>query len=141
MFEGADQLVDWGLRDIREDKEQRTIEKLGDLLRLYRPSVLVLEDTDDPMSRRGPRIAQTLERICEFAAEKKVRVRALAPSKVRACFVPSGARTKHQIAGVICGGFPELAPYRPPRRRLWMSEDDRMAIFDAAALAATFFER
>jgi hypothetical protein len=35
--------------------------------------------------------------------------------------------------------LPELAPYRPPRRKLWMSEDDRMAIFDAAALAATFF--
>jgi Holliday junction resolvasome RuvABC endonuclease subunit len=139
VFEGADRLIDWGLRDIREDKARRTIEKLDDLLRLYRPSLLVVEDTEDPTSRRSPRIMQTIRSIVDFALEKRLRVRAFAPSKVRACFVRSGATTKHQIAGVISGRFPELAPYRPPRRKLWMSEDDRMAIFDAAALAATFF--
>lgn len=139
VCEGADRLVDWGLRDIREDKEQRTIEKLEDLLHVYRPSILVVEDTADPTSRRSPRIVATIQRICECARSKRVAVRAFAPSKVRACFVHAGAKTKHQIAGVICRRFPELAPYQPPQRRIWMSEDDRMAIFDAAAFAATFY--
>ncbi len=139
ILEGADRLVDWGLRDIRDDKEQQTIEKLDDLICLYKPSILVVEDIEDPTSRRSPRIEAIIRSLRDLAIEKALRVRSLAPSKVRACFARSGATTKHQIAGVICGRFPELRLYRPPRRQLWMSEDERMAIFDAASLAATFF--
>jgi len=32
-------------------------------------------------------------------------------------------------------GFPELARFLPRERKPWMSEDERMRIFDAAALA------
>ena len=35
--------------------------------------------------------------------------------------------------------FPELARYPPPERKPWMSEDLKMAIFDAAAFALAFF--
>ncbi len=35
--------------------------------------------------------------------------------------------------------FPELARYLPPERKPWMSEDLKMAIFDAAAFALAFF--
>ena len=35
--------------------------------------------------------------------------------------------------------FPELAPRLPRSRKPWMSEDYRMSIFDAVALALTFF--
>ncbi|MCX6925726.1 MAG: hypothetical protein NT154_21315, partial [Verrucomicrobia bacterium] len=49
-----------------------------------------------------------------------------------------GARrgTKHALAEIIAQRFPEELGFRvPPKRRPWMSEDFRMDIFDAVALA------
>ena len=34
-----------------------------------------------------------------------------------------------------------LHPYLPPIRKIWKSEDSRMGLFDAAALALTFFHQ
>ena len=49
--------------------------------------------------------------------------------------------TKREIAEAIVREFPELEPRLPPVRKIWMSEDVRMSIFDAAALAITFFDK
>ena len=46
---------------------------------------------------------------------------------------------KREIAQSIAREFPELEPRLPPVRRIWMSEDARMNIFDAVALGMTFF--
>ena len=46
---------------------------------------------------------------------------------------------KQEIAIAIAERFPELAPRLPRSRKPWMSEDYRMSIFDAVALALTFF--
>ena len=50
-----------------------------------------------------------------------------------------GLATKRQIAEAIAREFPELEPRLPPVRKIWMSEDRRMSIFDAVSLAITFF--
>jgi hypothetical protein len=48
--------------------------------------------------------------------------------------------TKHVVAEVIAQRFPEELGFRlPPKRRAWMSEDSRIDIFDAAALALAYF--
>jgi hypothetical protein len=47
---------------------------------------------------------------------------------------------KHRIAETIAGHIPALKLYVPPARKAWMSEDARMGIFDAAALAWVFFD-
>jgi hypothetical protein len=52
----------------------------------------------------------------------------------------ANASTKHQIVSDVAHQFPELARQLPPARKPWMSEDERMAIFDAAALAVIFFD-
>ena len=39
----------------------------------------------------------------------------------------------------IARDFPELEPRLPPVRKIWISEDARMNIFDAVALGMTFF--
>ena len=47
--------------------------------------------------------------------------------------------TKHQLAEMMAKRFPEqLGLQLPPRRRPWMSEDARMGIFNAVALAMMF---
>jgi hypothetical protein len=55
-------------------------------------------------------------------------------------FFAEGQGTKHALAEMLAGRFPEeLASRLPPKRRPWMSEDYRMDIFDAVALALTFW--
>ncbi len=44
---------------------------------------------------------------------------------------------KHEIARAVAELFPELSHRLPPRRKAWMSEDERMGIFDAASFALT----
>ena len=55
---------------------------------------------------------------------------------MRTCF---GLTAKREIAQSIAQEIPELEPRLPPVRRIWMSEDARMNIFDAVALGMTFF--
>jgi hypothetical protein len=43
------------------------------------------------------------------------------------------------MAQAVAARFPELAPRLPPQRKPWMSEDCRMAIFDAAAFVLALF--
>jgi hypothetical protein len=56
--------------------------------------------------------------------------------EVRKAIFADGCGTKHALAEIFAKRFPEeLASRLPPKRRLWMSEDYRMHIFDAVALA------
>jgi hypothetical protein len=54
-------------------------------------------------------------------------------------FEERGATTKQRIAETITKHIPALGLYVPKARKPWMSEDARMGIFDAAALAWVFF--
>lgn len=135
VLEGADRLVDWGLRDVRRDRDRRTLDRVRELLDLYRPDVLVTEDIGVRDSRRRPRAQHLILQLHDLARSAGVRPHAVRRSRVHEAFGQLGATTKHAIARVIASRFPELLPHRPPFRKPWMSEDQRMAIFDAGAFA------
>ena len=80
-----------------------------------------------------------IDDISKLASKRKIKVRRFSRVKVKQAFSESGASNKYEIAVAIAGRFPELAPRLPRFRKPWMSEDYRMSIFDAVALASTFF--
>jgi hypothetical protein len=54
-------------------------------------------------------------------------------------FITDGQGTKHLLAEIMAKRFPaQLGLQLPPKRKPWMSEDSRMSIFDAVALALVF---
>ena len=55
---------------------------------------------------------------------------------VQATLLEKGA-TKQAIASRLAQIFPELLPHLPPERKPWMTEDDRMSVFDAVSFAVT----
>jgi hypothetical protein len=118
-------------------KNLSSLRKVRDLLAFYRPDVLVLENHQGRGSRRAKRIQALINLIAAHAAEQRMTTAAYSRADVRASF---GLTTKREIAEAIVREFPELVPRLPPVRRIWMSEDVRMNIFDAASLAITFFE-
>jgi hypothetical protein len=134
VLEGPDRLIDWGLRTtVRADnaKSARVIDKLVDR---FRPDVLALEDWESAGSRRCVRVKILLDRV---AADEgtRVLVRFIARRDVRAIGPLPQTGTKRGRACFLADRFPELQPFLPPVRKLWMPEDDRMAIFDAVGFA------
>ena len=138
LFHDPTAPLDWGIKTIPgEQKNPRCLLAIKKLLRLYHPSVIVLEETGKD-SRRGPRLRALNRDIAELATREKVKVIRLTTAKVRATFAPANARTKAEIAKVIAGKIPAFAPKLPPPRKIWMSEDPRQSLFDAVALGMTY---
>jgi Holliday junction resolvasome RuvABC endonuclease subunit len=140
IFEGPNFLVDWGVRDVGGAENPRCAQAVARLIEHYTPSALILEDASARGCRRGRRVRDLLGELTALGTDCGARVRRISRTKVRTTFAGFGASNKHQIARVIAALFPELASRLPPERKPWMSEDQRMAIFDAAALALTLFK-
>jgi len=135
VLEGTDRLVDWGTRTCQGDKEAACMKAVMELCDWYGPDVLMLEDCTARGSRRRARVRALLRRIAALAMKANVRVRFIPWSRVYPALIPEKAPTKDENARAVAARFPELARQLPPVRRPWMSEDERMAIFDATALA------
>jgi hypothetical protein len=139
VMEGSDHLIDWGLKIVRGDKNRECLKQVAGLIGLYSPDVILVEDHEHGSSRRGLRVRHLLKSILVLASKKKVRVRRVSRSAVKKALSQDSALTKHETAIEIAKRFPELAPRLPRLRKPWMSEDERMSIFDAIALAETLF--
>ena len=139
VLEGQKTIIECGGRVARGDKNARAVVKVEKLLNSYRPGVLVLQDVEAKGSRRAPRI-KTLNRQIKLVAEKqKVQVKLLSGQQLRSLLLGNPKGTKHEMAEMLATQFPEeLASRLPPKRKSWNSEDGRMDIFDAAALAVVF---
>ena len=143
VLEGEEELIDWGVKAIRrrEHKNEDCLRQLADLTDRYRPDVIVVENWQVRGSRRSPRIQELIQEILALASQRGIRSRRFSRTQIRKAFASSSVSTKYEMAVEIAKRFPELAPRLPRRRKPWMSEDERMGIFDAMALAFSYFHR
>jgi hypothetical protein len=139
VLEGPQSLIDWGTRHIVGNKNAVSLQKLEELLEFYAPGILVLEDYRGDGSRRARRIEELIDSAEKLALHQWVGARTYSRGEIRRSFAQYGAVNKYQVAQVVAKKFPELGNHLPPPRKIWMSEDPRMSIFDAAVLAFTFF--
>ena len=140
VFEGADRLVDWGLRRIRPSRKADGTRRVIELLDYYGPDAMVVEDVSSKHAGRSPRIRRLVKSVLALGSKRKIPTYSFPRSRIRAVFLQAGAFTKEEIAAAIADRFPVLALRLPPKRRPWMSEDNRICLFEAAALALTFFD-
>ncbi len=140
VMEGVDSLIDWGVRIAgQDDKNSRCLVLVSELIEIYRPDYLILEELRKGRSPRSQRVHELIELIANRASERDVKVRRFAKSQIRRTFSDSGRATKEQIAARTAERLPELRPRLPRHRFPWMSENYSMAVFDAAALGLTYF--
>jgi Holliday junction resolvasome RuvABC endonuclease subunit len=138
VLEGPVFLADWGNKDAGRADSILALRHLGGLLDHYRPDVVVVEDVTKEGSRRRARVREMIGSIESIAAGRGILLARVSRHQVRVAF-GGPCVTKQQIATAIADHFPELVPRLPPRRKAWMSEDERMAIFDAVSFALTFY--
>jgi hypothetical protein len=139
VMEGQKTIIECGGRVADGDKNAQSLAKMKKLLNFYWPGVLVLQDVEAKGSRRAPRI-KTLNREIKAVAEKqKIAVKLISGKQLRGLLLGDPKGTKQEMAEKLAKDFPdELASRLPPKRKPWQSEDGRMDIFDAMALAVVF---
>jgi Holliday junction resolvasome RuvABC endonuclease subunit len=136
VLEGFEHLVDWGVKSVEENKNAQCLVKVEELIAHYLPTVVVLQNHSSEGSRHSARIRALGKRVVGLALRRKVKVKLFSNEQVKRAFFADGKGTKYALAEILAGRFPEELGFRlPPKRRAWMSEDYRMAIFDAVALA------
>jgi hypothetical protein len=140
VFEGRNRTIDWGTKEARGDKNRVALQKAGELMALYRPELLILENTEAAGSRRADRIRNLHRRLIDLATTHKIVVRQFARSEIKAAFAKRGASTRYEIGQAISREFTDLEPWLPRPKKIWESEDRKLSIFDAAALALTFYD-
>jgi hypothetical protein len=137
--EGLNSLADWGTKCARGNKNAACRLYGKKLIELHQPEVIVLEDTSDRNIRRHLRVQQLTLQLVSIGKKHKVPVVVLRRKDVYETFFGEAEGTKYALAKMIAQRFPdELGSALPPKRRLWMSEDYRMGIFAAVALALAF---
>jgi hypothetical protein len=139
VFDSLRSPVDWGVKEVRLNKNRQALKRAAELFETFRPTSVVIEDWEAEGSRRGRRICALLEAITEKARQEGIVVQRYPRTIIGDTFKAYGAGNKDDIAAVIAEKVPELSQELPRRRKIWESEHYTMAIFEAAALAMTYY--
>ena len=133
--------IDWGIKGINgRDKHGSCLEKAAVLIERHQPDAVVLEDPTSPRLIRARGIERLTRATESLARHEGIGVYRYPRSAVQDCFSQFGARTRYDIAAAIATRIPAFERFLPHRRKLWESEDPRMGIFRAAALALTHYD-
>jgi hypothetical protein len=138
VFEGPSRLLDWGVKSFRRGVnavKSPASDKFGTLMDDFSPDEVVLRKRDGDGHKRR---CEMREAILREAAKRRIPARQLSRSAVKNTFMGVN-RNKYTIAAALAKRLPELAPRLPAVPRIWMSEDYRMSVFDAAALGIAYF--
>ncbi len=139
IFEGPDQLLDWGIKVFRDPagREIPAGKRLAPLLAEFQPSVVLLKSSVREKLRHKLHLEDVLDTV-QRTGEGRIAVRLISPELIRRMF-PRTVHSKDDLAERVATRFPDLAWKLPPRRKVWQREHYRMSIFDAAALALAYY--
>lgn len=136
---GPKDLVDYGVITVKPLRNPPIVKRIRNFIETFKPELVILEDTECALSKRGKRVHRLLAAIEKQATTSGITVRKYPLEQVRTVFEDFGAFNKCEIARLIIKWLPELKAREPKPRRLWMAEDYNMGIFDAIALSLTHF--
>ena len=137
LFEDPKSPIDWGVKTARITKDETCQRHVESLILFYQPDVLVLERFDENTNRQ--RVAELNNNLSVLGAYTGVEVARLHRDNVQAVFSEFGSKTKFGVAKTIAEWLPELGVQMPRYRKPWKNEDHSMAMFEAAALALSYY--
>lgn len=140
-FEGPFTLHDWGTSRARDNKNDMSMRRFEKLLERLQPDTFVLEAFEGVGVRRSQRVVRLCRSMISTAALQGIEVAVYRRGDVQAAFAHLGAVDRHGTAQALVRLFDVLRPLLPPRRRAWEMANDRMGIFNAAAVVLVHFQR
>ena len=133
VMEGT-RLLDWGLARLFSKKDDELLGRVEALLTRYAPTAFTFEDGSN--ARRGEAAMRRVNRLISFASLVRIPVTLVSREDVRRAFGIDDQATNHDVATQLTALFPELASLLPQKRKFYDSEDERMNVFRAVALAS-----
>lgn len=138
FFEAPQTPYDWAVVETKgSGKDAQIMMRVEKLLQTYHPQTVVLEDVSGKSAKRSARLQKLSLRLAHMAGCEGIEVCRYDRKAIRAAFASVGAKTKVEIAHAVASAIPAFTHRLPPVRKLWMSEDPRQMLFDAAALGLT----
>lgn len=134
VLDGRDYLIDWGIPVLKTRTTREADRKVRFLIARFAPTFLVVEH--HTLTRRRRRARRIIEKIGSTGDALGLPVIEVSRPQVREHFSQTDG-TKYEIALALAALFPELEHRLPRKRKPWMSEDERMNIFDALSFVAT----
>jgi hypothetical protein len=131
--------VDWGLSRLRGDKDTFSFAAAASLMERLDPDIVVLSDCTDRKSRPPSDLNALHLRIAAHAESRAIVVCWYSKADVLECFREVGAATRFEIASAIAERVDAFSYRLPPEPRPWNSQNQRLGLFDAAALVMTHF--
>lgn len=139
VFEGELAPLDWSVIEVRgSDKREKLLGRVETLFAKLQPNILVLENMS-AFESRPQRIRSLNDAIVQLAHRYALPTVYFTRTEARQRFAYLGTVTKGALAMAIAKHIPAFERFLPRARKPWQSEDARMGIFDAAALALTFY--
>lgn len=122
---------DWGSSRDASDSPKQAYEYASKKIKYYRPEMLVTELVTDK-SKKGQYTRSLINQFMKAAQDNSVPWSLVVRTQQHA--------NKFQEAIKLVERFPELKATLPPKRYWWQTEDQRMIIFEATALALAALE-
>lgn len=134
--------IDWGIKEVRgARKNVRSLALVAKLVERLQPTVMVLADRHGPRDRTTPRVRRLQSLIMNFAEGDGIDVAVFTRADIRHCFGSIGAVTRYEIAQAVAARIHVFRDRLPRTPSIWRSQTERLGLFDAAALAMTYYCR
>lgn len=139
LFNGPHLLLNWGVVTVQKDKNVKCLEKAKELLTHYNPKTLVLEEFEGKKSKRSDRVKKLYRAIIKLAKAQNTKVNIITRAEISMYLFDEDGATRQEVAEEVSERVEGLKHLLPPKRKPWMSEDPKMGLFCAAALALVYF--
>lgn len=132
-------LLDYGIVTVRPICNKKLFRRAERIFNYYKPEVVLLQDHCCKYTRPSKRVIKFLNALKEHLNIEGIEVYSYKREQIRDTFSQFKAKSKFEIATILCKEHPELESRIPKPKKLWMSEDYNMGIFDALSLAYTHY--
>jgi hypothetical protein len=139
LFEAPLMPIEWGTAAVSHNRNVQCLKRIKALVERFRPTEILLEEFDSEDSRRHNRIRHLYRSIIRLARSYGINPRTLTREAIEQVFAQFEANDRYSIAAVVAKHISAFSHLLPPKRKIWDAESPRMGLFNAAALAITFF--
>ena len=114
------------------------VEFVAELLRQYRPHLLVLPSlTDHPGRQRSHHVRGFCHRLNGLAQKAHCKVVEYEAVRINLSLIGDRRASRQMLARAVAEQFPELRRPLPPPRKPWQSQDLRLSAYYAVSLGLT----
>jgi hypothetical protein len=141
IFESPQSPLDWGIRETTRKTLGDALESARKLMQRHHPDVLVIEDLTETGVRRGIPVRRFYRGAVHVAESLGITVERVTRTDIKRAYAHVGAKNKYEIAVATATEIEAFRSLLPAKRKEWVTEDRRMALFDASSRGLAFYAK